>query len=161
MLNIKYDVTICISKTQFLPALVLQINLGLTLSQYPPSLERNANHIRPIPTQLPPNSTFSHSCSAAGSHDLSPVPDVICGLGLEADGASLPLCCFRRRVQPVQQFSESRKSSSRGTVPPQISWLDRITEGKENLLGHLLKMKGSEATETLVFSWMNFEESAS
>lgn len=99
------------------------------------------------------NSTFSRPTLQQGSHDLSPAPDMICGLGLEADGASLLLCCFRRRVQRVQQFSGSRKGSSRGAVLLVTSWLDCITEGK----GKSPRMEGRGATETWEFSWMNFK----
>lgn len=144
-INIKYEVTVWISKTEFLfsyeSALVWPC-LGIT------SPERNANRIRSIPTQLPPNSAFSPPHSAAGSHDLSHVPDMICGLGLEADGASVPLCCFRRRVQRVQQFSGFRKSSSEGLFFWTKGWLDCITKGQENHLGYLSRWRA----ETLAFT---------
>lgn len=126
--------------------------LGIT------SLERNANRIRSIPTQLPPNSAFSPPHSAAGSHDLSHVPDMICGLGLEADGASVPLCCFRRRVQRVQQFSGFRKSSSRGAVLPneRLTWLHH--KGARKSPGIPFKMAGRNFS--VCSSWRNFEEAS-
>lgn len=151
---------VCISKTQFLPALVLQISLGLTLSQYHiPGEECKSYPSNPNPVTaklhvLPPR-------SVAGSHDLSPVPDMICGLGLEADGASPPLCCFRRRVQRVQQFSGSRMSSSRGGCSSgnKLTWLHHRRGRKSSRIP--LKMEGRGATETWEFSRMNFDERAS
>lgn len=155
-INIKYEVTVWISKTEFpfsYESALVWPCLGIT------SPERNANRIRSIPTQLPPNSAFSPPHSAAGSHDLSHVPDMICGLGLEADGASVPLCCFRRRVQRVQQFSGFRKSSSRGAflLNERLTWLHHKGARKSPWIP--FKMAGSNVT--VYNSWPKFEEGAS
>lgn len=96
------------------------------------SLERNANHIRPTPTQLPPKLHVLPTPLCCRGHMIfPPAPDMICGWGLEADGASLLLCCFRRRVQRLQRFSGSRKGSSRGAVLLVTSWPGCITEGEK------------------------------
>lgn len=152
--NIKSDVTVCIS--HFLRLFTYELALVWPCLDIT-SLERNAP--RPIAGQLPPNCVFSPPHSAAGSHDLSLVPDMTCGLGLEADGASVPLCCFRSRVQ---QFSGFRKSSSRGAVLQQKVALIASQRGKKITLG-TFKDGGQRSNSklTIYTNEMNFEEGTS
>lgn len=103
------------------------ISLGLTLSWYHfPGEECKPYPSKPSYRQTPHS---HHLYSSEGRYDLFHVPDIICGLGLEADSASAPFCCFRRRgaaSTAVHRLKE-KKSYWRGTevvvseTIPQIS----------------------------------------
>lgn len=115
-----------------LPVLrVLCISLGLTLSRYHIP-ERNANRIRPIQPSYHQTPHSHHPYSTVGPHDLFHVPDIICGLGLEADGASAPLCCFRHWVHHVQQFSGFRKGLSSGAGGVAVVFVETVNETRQS-----------------------------
>lgn len=87
---------------------------------------------------------------------FSPVPDMICGLGLEADDASVPLCCFRRQLQ---QFSGFRRSSSRGAAL--LKKLTRLHHRGGGAFLIPLKMEETSSTRPSIYGMRtNLEDGA-
>lgn len=122
------------------------------------SLERSANRIRPIPTQFPPNSTFSHPALLQGHMIFPPYQT-----WFVASVWRLTVRLWRSAVSGVG-CTVCSSSPDPGRVHPEglFFWkrADLIASQRgKKIISDTFKDEW-EAPETLVLSWMNFEESA-